>query len=59
MLNQIVLNRIFYIYKKDLALNNLEWLICYKTKPSLTLSLSHQTYTNEDIKFAYKFKWAS
>ena len=21
-------------YKKDLALNNLQWLICHKTKPS-------------------------
>ena len=21
-----------YIYKQDLALNNLQWLICYKTK---------------------------
>ena len=22
-----------YMFKKDLALNNLQWLICYKTKP--------------------------
>ena len=21
-----------YIYKKDLALNNLQWLVCHKTK---------------------------
>ena len=24
------------MYKKDLALNNLQWLICYKTKPNQT-----------------------
>ena len=23
------------VYKKDLTLNNLQWLICYKTKPNL------------------------
>ena len=22
------------MYKKDLALNNLQWLICYETKPN-------------------------
>ena len=25
-----------YIYKKDLALDNLQWLICHKTKPNQT-----------------------
>ena len=24
------------MYKKDLALNNLQWLICHKTQPSQT-----------------------
>ena len=24
------------MYKDDLALNNLQWLICHKTKPNLT-----------------------
>ena len=24
------------MYKPDLALNNLQWLICHKTKPNLT-----------------------
>ena len=24
------------MYKEDLALNNLDWLICYKTKPNQT-----------------------
>ena len=23
-----------YMYKKDLALNNLQWLICHKTQPN-------------------------
>ena len=23
-----------YMYKKDLALNNLQWFICHKTKPN-------------------------
>ena len=24
------------MYKQDLALNNLQWLICHKTKPNCT-----------------------
>ena len=27
-----------YIYKEGLALNNLQWLICHKTKPNQTKS---------------------
>ena len=34
MLNWIVWNRTVYMYKNDLALNNLQWLICHKTKPN-------------------------
>ena len=26
------------MYKEDLALNNLEWLICHQTKPKQTFS---------------------
>ena len=26
------------MYKKDLALNNLDWLMCHKTKPNQTKS---------------------
>ena len=33
--NQILY--IWYMYKKDLALNNLQWLICHKTKPNQIL----------------------
>ena len=25
---------LIYMYKEDLALNNLQWLICYKTQPN-------------------------
>ena len=32
------------MYRKDLALNNLQWLICHKTKPNQT---SH-IYTNAE-----------
>ena len=28
-----------YMYKKDLALNNLQWLICHKTKPNPTKAI--------------------
>ena len=28
------------MYKEDLALNNLQWLICHKTQPTNQLSLS-------------------
>ena len=27
-----------YMFKKDLALNNLQWLICHKTKPNQSQS---------------------
>ena len=27
---------LIHMYKKDLALNNQQWLICHKTKPSQT-----------------------
>ena len=35
-LNQTKINHIYliYMYKEDLALNNLQWLICHKTKPN-------------------------
>ena len=25
---------LIYVYKKDLSLNNLQWLICHKTQPN-------------------------
>ena len=27
---------LIYMYERDLALNNLQWLICHKTKPEVT-----------------------
>ena len=39
MLNWIVLNRTDYLHKMDLALNNLQMLICHKTKPNLNKNL--------------------
>ena len=36
MLNWISWNKTVYMYKMDLALNNLHWIICYKTKPNQT-----------------------
>ena len=38
-LQNVFTNHIYiyiYIYEQDLALNNLQWLICHKTKPNLT-----------------------
>ena len=38
--------RLYFIYiKKDLALSNLQWLICYKTKPN-----SNSNLTSEDLE---------
>ena len=36
-INKMFTNHIYLIrmYKQDLALNNLQWLICHKTKPNL------------------------
>ena len=37
--NQTKPNPIYliYVYKEDLALNNLQWLICHKTQPNQIL----------------------
>ena len=29
------------MYKPDLSLNNLQWLICHKTKPNKTKAINH------------------
>ena len=31
---------LIYMYKKDLVLHNLQWLICHKTKPNQTDQIS-------------------
>ena len=37
MLNWITWNRSVYMYKMDLALNNLQWFICHKTQPTINM----------------------
>ena len=44
MLNWIVWNRTVYMYQRDLALNNLQWLICHKTKPNQTWLFKNVIY---------------
>ena len=39
MLNCTIWNRTVYMYNTDLALNNLKWLICHKTKPNSKIDL--------------------
>ena len=39
-----------YMYKKDLALNNLQWSICYKTKPNITILTRHAHATLKRLK---------
>ena len=36
VINKMFTNHIYliYMYKEDLALNNLQWLICHKTQPN-------------------------
>ena len=36
VINKMCLQIIYliYMYKEDLALNNLQWLICHKTQPN-------------------------
>ena len=29
---------LMYMYKEDLALNNLQWLICHKTEPNQAIN---------------------
>ena len=36
------------MYKEDLALNNLKWLICYKTQPNLTKTCLYLIYMYEE-----------
>ena len=41
-LNWIAWNRTVYMYKNGLGINNLQWLICHKTKPTNIFSLSQK-----------------
>ena len=42
MLNCIVWNRTVYLYKSDLVSNNLQRLICHKTRPSNSYPYKHK-----------------
>ena len=54
---------IFNMYKRDLSLNNLQWLICHKTKPYQTKL--YQTKPNHCSWFGFyevkerkkRFRW--
>ncbi len=42
VINEMCIQIIYvYLYKEDLALNNLQWLICLKTKPNQILYLKY------------------
>ena len=30
-----------YMYKEDVALNNLQWFVCYKTQPNQIIYISN------------------
>ena len=53
MLNWTVRNKIDYLYKMDLALNNLQNLICHKTQPTNKPTLVTWNYViaYENTKF--------
>ena len=37
------------MYEKDLALNNLQWLLCHKTKPNQTKSFIFDIYMYKKV----------
>ena len=42
------------MYKNDLALNNLQWLICHKTKPEQTKTRSKGNPVKIEPKMAFQ-----
>ena len=38
---------LIYMYKKDLALNNLQWLICHKSQPNQILYIHIYVYKKD------------
>ena len=40
---------LIYIYEKDLALNNLQWLICHKSQPNQILYIQYTYMYKEDL----------
>ena len=43
--------------KEDLALNNLQWLICHKSQPNLSFKMSLLSYYSQSC-FYYYFLWS-
>ena len=37
------------MYKKDLALNNLQWSICHKTKPNQTKKQNKAIFSDNEL----------
>ena len=55
-INYLLTNHIYliYIYKDDLAFNNLQELICHKTKPKQARTLiGRRLYPSSEIQSAY------
>ena len=49
---------LIYMYKEDLALNNLQWLICHKTKPNHGFIASSPAMGNREGKLrSLAFVW--
>ncbi len=46
------------MHKEDLALNNLQWLICHKTYPKKSNSavIKSNDYFRMDIKYRFRYK---
>ena len=48
------------MYEEDLVLNNLQWLICHKTKPKHSehqFCFITEFYTRKNCQFSYQFNW--
>ena len=44
---------LIYMYKQDLALNNLQWLVCHKTKPVGAKTLRFRIQINNYVSFTW------
>ena len=45
------------MYKEDLALNNLQWLICHKTQPNQTKKIAISTQSDKPLRFVDHFTY--
>ena len=60
VINKICFEIIYliYMYKKGLALNNLQLLICHKTKPKPHIFIHIYTITSTQSPFLYMHKFS-